>query len=273
MNRKKIIARILLADFLAENPTDFKQEITMLYELEYKRNFLKSQPKLLSLIDAKSKTIGIGIANKLKAVYQEWLQSHALKDPKQWAESTFKVGEKKIKNVESDYEHWAKGKKFWVAENFSDLSVLPEFSKWLDALYKGFPEKALKYLMRFSFMGAMSLLKKYKEISSDKIALEFYEHIVFPEWLKYWKKQGLEKTYNRIEKVYEELKKLPMQHPPKLYTTINKALHESHQSGDMMEYIQMGFGVSKEDLDSLSNTEVKKWDKEIKDLIPNDNEQ
>ena len=47
---------------------------------------------------------------------------------------------------------------------------------------------------------------------------------------------------------------------------INIALNTSHQTGSMMEYVEQQFGVSKDDLDELSNIgedKIAEWDKEI----------
>ena len=45
---------------------------------------------------------------------------------------------------------------------------------------------------------------------------------------------------------------------------LNIALNQAHQTGSMIEYVYEEYGVSKRDLDNLSNQDVSIWDKELK---------
>jgi len=268
---KKVFAKLLLADFLnRELPEKLKDELSFLYEVEYKRHALKSKgadKKIINLIEGKAKTVGMSVAKKLKAVYQEWLNTHSFKDPEKWAMDRLKHNGSSPEEVEKEFKYWTKTN-FWKADNFVNLEKMPYFNKWLKAMSKDDPQKALKYVFRFPFKGAMQLLEKYESIPLERVLLEFYAAVVFPEWKKYWKKEGLEKTYNRLEKTYEDLRGIHLDDASKMFTTINRALNETHQTGEMMEYVEKGFGVSKADLDAFSNADVKKWDREVEKLLP-----
>ena len=222
--------------------------------------------EIVEYIDKKSKRVGLNVASKLKAIYLNWLHTHSLKDPEKWAEDRLKHNGDSPTEVEKEFKHWTQ-EDFWKKDNFTELNKMPEFSKWLQLMSKDDVAKTLHYVLRFSFKESMRLLKKYDILYHD-VLLEFYKVIIFPQWKKYWKKEGLEKTYNRLEKMYEDLVRIHLDDVPKMFATINKALNEVHQTGEMMDYVQMGYGVSKADLDTLSNANIKKWDHEISQMLP-----
>ena len=104
-------------------------------------------------------------------------------------------------------------------------------------------------------------------IRDTEIAITANEKVVFPVWFEHWEAEGIVETRENVQKVYDNL--ITSQNEPdmsKKMMNINIALNTSHQTGSMMEYVNERFGVSKDDLDELSNIgedKIAEWDKEI----------
>jgi len=89
-------------DFVDSDESEILSIFEMWYEIEYKYNQIlnkdfkgvpQRKEKLLELLEEKAIDINIIIAESLAMVFEEWLDSHAILNPKQWAEARYKVAE------------------------------------------------------------------------------------------------------------------------------------------------------------------------------------
>ena len=285
---KRIVAKHIVSEFLnKEVPNKLKDLLSLLYEAEYKYTKLKhdapEEKGLLLEMSHKSKEIGSKISKQLEKVYADWLKGHAITNPKQWAEDRYEdteeIGSTHEEEIESEFKRYAKFP-FWSYQNknLKDLKSLPNFKKWLGIVQdefdkEGEPTPTLEFVLEvaldFSFKEYMELIRNWDISLYKKVVLEFYQ-IVFNVWYDHWKSQGIDKTRKRIEGVYQDLQEAPHQSISQMFKTINIALHESHQTGEMVDYIDREYGVSKRDLQNLSDKDrdtTYDWDQDLKFLL------
>jgi hypothetical protein len=106
------------------------------------------------------------------------------------------------------------------------------------------------------------------EKAMKELLLLWYEKIVFPAWYGHWKELGIDKTRNTIEQRYKEIKSIAsgsISDPQKAASLTNAALQASHQTGEMMEYIQKNYDVSYGILDDLTNYNTNQWEEELEE--------
>jgi len=117
-----------------------------------------------------------------------------------------------------------------------------------------------------NFMNSLS----YAGIYPESFIAELAQNLVFPLWLNYWQAMGIEGTRESVEEAYNMLKKEG--DISNEIMAINHALNVTHQSGDMIDYLEqhlMGVDVNsiKSLLDDLSsNTYIPEWNKELKEI-------
>ncbi len=97
---------------------------------------------------------------------------------------------------------------------------------------------------------------------------ELYTVMVFPVWYGRWKKEGIDKTRDRIEKASKQLHKISKKADHLAIDDLNRELNIiinlTHQTGSMLDYIQQIHGeVTSEFLENLSNMDVSEFDEEL----------
>jgi len=104
-----------------------------------------------------------------------------------------------------------------------------------------------------------------QHINVSGFFIELYQNLVFPLWFDHWKSQGIEGTRENVEEVY---KKLQTQGDiNQEIVNVQLALNTTHQTGDMIEYIESDTGSSNlADLFSdLSNGKyISEWNEQLK---------
>ena len=104
------------------------------------------------------------------------------------------------------------------------------------------------------------------------IMVALYRDILLPMWMDRWRPQGIEDTRKAIEDIYARLQNIENQSIAEATATINLALHASHQTGDMTDYLQEHEDVDwdiKSVLDELTATdteEIRKWMQDLKSV-------
>src|SRR5208282_4839090 len=96
-----------------EDEENLKEHFEMFYELEYKYHAIKNNEftgnparkiNLLAIIEEKAKEIIESIAGTFEDVYAEWLEVHAITDPKKWATARVKDAEKTEEQIGEEGE-------------------------------------------------------------------------------------------------------------------------------------------------------------------------
>lgn len=248
--------------------------------------------------------ISSDVADSLLEVFKDWLANHALLSADKWATQRSKgvedYGEPnyQIEAAKGEYErynkgNWGKGLAGVVSKNLDEMSDL---KNWLEEFgqdeknhkitnqqeedgddydedafeaeleYLDDPEEVWHVLMEFGESEAFNMLPDY---TIEDLTYYIYRDLVFPHWLAHWKKEGIEDTRKRVENTAKDIQKVSsksISDPGKAVSMVNIALNEAHQTGDMMDYVSEKHDISMSDLDSLSNRDVKDWDKELKKM-------
>jgi len=102
---------------------------------------------------------------------------------------------------------------------------------------------------------------------ATEVVQEFYQNAVFPMWMSHWGDRGIEDTRETIESVYKDLKKASPKDMGNFIVATQAALTVSHQTGDMIEYIEQFTGEDNlySIMTALSNGEkVEDWNQDLK---------
>jgi hypothetical protein len=112
-----------------------------------------------------------------------------------------------------------------------------------------------------------TIINYYSNNNFENMCINFMAKILFPLWFDYWATEGIVQTRKNIERLYKDLKeakKLPFNEK---ITAIHTALNSTHQTGEMLDYINQDWAdVDKQLLDELSNPDqatLNKWKQEI----------
>lgn len=294
---------------------DLDDLLWALYELEFKYSKMKSKPgdwqgnpqryeNTLSKIGQRLISIIEDIANKLLPVYKDWLSSHAITKPKQWAKVRYEKAKEfdtfsEIYNdIEDMFNQYGSGDFYKEVDKVTreNLDHLPKLQSFLDDFAQDerdrlieeeeeYDEEDFKNMMDAlddpgttweSIMDAWdawdvdSFIKNLMtEPLADELYPLWYEKIAFPAWYGYWKSQGIDATRKRVEDRYKELKQLSsgsISDPQKAAGLINMAIQESHQTGKMMEYISEHHDVTYGILNDLSNANTNEWEKDLDNM-------
>jgi hypothetical protein len=105
----------------------------------------------------------------------------------------------------------------------------------------------------------------------EDILISMYENFVFPAWYNKWKAEGIDGTRELVEEAYERIKSIGQGDFSEDLTNINIALHTSHQTGDMIEYMweYAGEELDKNFLDDLSEIDerlIEEWDQQLREV-------
>ena len=103
----------------------------------------------------------------------------------------------------------------------------------------------------------------------EQFLREFYQNMVFPVWYAYWKEKGIDKTREKIEGLYKELLKPHNLGQERI--TINRALGATHQTGEMLDYLEEEISEESGDIKNLldnltKGTDVPVWNQELKTI-------
>ena len=101
---------------------------------------------------------------------------------------------------------------------------------------------------------------------------EFYEYIIFPIWYEHWKYQGIDETRENVQEVYNMLVRAKT--PEDSHMAILRAIQTSHQTGDMIEYLEEYGGEEdiypdkiKDLMEDLTNGSMNSiWDKQLEEI-------
>jgi len=119
---------------------DLKKELEVLYEWEYKYNFIKQNMnirnekrinKMLQAIQKKLNPILNSISGKLIEVFEDWLEKHALLSPKNWARKRiedleesmdFDETDRMLEEMYSEYDRYSNISKQEFTNKFNEIA-------------------------------------------------------------------------------------------------------------------------------------------------------
>ncbi len=86
---------------------------------------------------------------------------------------------------------------------------------------------------------------------------EIYTVMVFPVWYGRWKSEGIDATRRRVEKSYEQIKRIRKSNKAfevrALASEVNKIIQTAHQTGSMTDYVEQRWNLDVSLLDYLSD--------------------
>lgn len=104
-------------------------------------------------------------------------------------------------------------------------------------------------------------------IDPDGFIEELYAHIMFPAWYEVWAPQGIEMTRERVEKTFQGLVNANPDDMGNFLASINMAINEAHQTGDMSDYIEMAYNamdVQDTFAELTQGNRVEEWNSELR---------
>lgn len=256
----------------------------------------KRKENILKILSTKLKEATRNIADSLLPVYEKWLKEHTLLNPKEWAKARLNQNEEfgniNLPSAIDEYERYARnadtgtfadiiefmkeGKLPKLKELLIDNTILDETEHLKEIGYKKYGKergeefKSNKQALDFInntyseyYYDEYNLKDAFDNLDNREIELEFYEKLVFPVWFRYWKKEGITKTRERIQNIYNQLENLNTQTLENQVANVNIALNAAHQTGSMMEHYGW---VDESFLRDMSNQDTTEWDKELKKI-------
>ena len=141
-----------------------------------------------------------------------------------------------------------------------------ELEDKIDEIEKMTPLEFVQYCFEYGYTEIEGFLDKLFDLNALR---KITEKHVFPIWLKYWEKQGIRETRDRIEKTYDIIKRIPSMPISKSIAYINYAINVSHQSGKMTDHIYSYLSNKNQLIDwdifeRLSEMDVTEWDEDLK---------
>lgn len=238
------------------------------------------------------------VAEDLLPVYENWLSSHAITKPKKWAKARYKDTHE-FSTTEEIYQSMNYEYKRYANEDISKeinrvtkkhIDELPRLKTFLEAFSQeekdrleedrdSYDEEEFEEQMKYldslegtweNIMDAWGVDEFINSFVihdpslSEELFIFWYEKIIFPVWYGHWKDQGIDETRERVEDRYKELKELSggsISDPQKAAGMINQAIQESHQTGEMMEYVSNHHDVDYDILEQLSDADTSEWGK------------
>lgn len=260
---------------------------------------------LLNKIETELDSVIDGVCNSLYDIYKKWLDAHAITDPRQWAiqRSSDVEGYGSLEALKYEFKHYG-GNNFEEEFLYTNIKHLKGiFGDYMDdiiGMYRddldyyekmgdsdqiGYLNDQIDILENIDLDtedGLIYFLDQYiddKDIFLENIAnkynlefmiIDFYEKKVFPLWFDFWSEQGIENTRSIIEDIARRLKFTDKSNFMDNIVSINMALNAAHQTGPMLDYINLHYPNIDEDfLDNLSNKdedEISSWNKDLLEL-------
>jgi hypothetical protein len=96
--------------------------------------------------------------------------------------------------------------------------------------------------------------------------IELFEKIIFPVWFAHWEPQGIVETRENIENIYKQLQASNASQLGNMISWTNAALNASHQTGSMLEYVEIisgSDGLERFLNDLTEGSYTKTWNKEL----------
>ena len=258
----------------------------------------KRYDNILSKMEEMIKEVASEIADDLIEVFEDWLSKHAITNVKEWAKSRHEeneeIGGNEMEFIKDEYSRYVHGDfDSDVAEQIGKaIDEMPNLKSWLEDW--GSEEKDHLIAMKeeneeeydedeFDYLddpkevwtnivdnyGAEEAFNLIPDWIKYDVAIMLYENLLFPAWFEKWSAEGIEDTRERVEQTTEILHNIASQSVSKIgdiTVGINRALNEAHQTGEMLEYVQIRHDISKSKLDALSNREVDDWKGELGDM-------
>lgn len=286
-------------DWASIGPSDeLSEELEGFYELEYKYHRIRDQEwlgepgqkeRILAEMDTRLRELAASICDKLENVFAGWLEHHALTEPDKWAANWIET------YLEEGYGYddivgFINGELVRYHTtlddqlSYRDLEEMPALQGFAqdlyDEVYAGWeednpdPEEENPYedmnLNEFlreyaaSWGGSVQMFK----IASDylpPIVPELAEKVLFPLWLERWEAEGIRETRATIARAWEEMGEIASN--PEGYelgdltAKINYFLNLAHQTGSMLDYVEMAYpDVTADFLSVLSgNKAEQRW--------------
>lgn len=239
------------------------------------------------------------VANQLLPVFEEWLSKHAITDPEEWAERVVEdeyvqrsIDDGNFELLITGLEDWAGGERpatlnfykgfiNWSRGNNSAKEFVNQFlneeisvaeteeEQQRLADLRGDVEQIVNHLIQPLFPDG----EQFLNFVADNLPFEFNDFLKFVmenqgfvQWYSYWSARGIDETRENVEqakRLLEESKTVPI---GEAFAKINQAINTSHQTGDMLEYIQKDNpGVTTQLLDDLSSGPEKDWVEDLQE--------
>ncbi len=128
----------------------------------------------------------------------------------------------------------------------------------------------LDYVFNFGAEGILSALS-YAGVYFSEFLKELYQNIVFPLWFNYWKAMGIEGAREVVQEAFDMLSDEAPDIGQKIQA-INHAIDTTHQTGDMIEYLEMSNpNISPSSVraifdDMSEGTDIPEWNQELKEI-------
>lgn len=238
--------------------------------------------------------VGESVKSQLVDVFEMWLSSHALTNPKAWASARVREdedadGQQLIENAIYElkrYEEYGpKVNPFMAIYNqINQLGRIQEDAReWLinedpeilTEVY-GMPVGADVYDWASSYqiddpLGLMGI-SNFEEIPdavNPDVAMLLYEYVVFPRWYGKWSSEGIDETRETVENNFKVLQSANPHNVGEFISAINIGLNTVHQNGSMLEYLQGADDRAiRNELKLLSNgAYTDEWNDEIESLF------
>ena len=237
-------------------------------EYQSKLQLDKRYQNINKLIEDGIKKLVVEIKKPLMLGLKLWLDSHSLNP------DTFAKG----RMIYEGYPlgaHTANLLNFRLSTYGADTSVImknPQMVKILKHFVKGFNEKSKEFDL-------MNIERSVLSHSKDLVYTSIWKYVMWPLWRK-TRGANVEKTLIPAENGYDLLKNIEVESIGKQIADINIIINLEHQSGDMVQYLQLAYrtkedrrkelNVSKSYLKKLSNlpnSVTTAWENELKKRI------
>jgi len=158
-----------------ESSGSFEDELFRIYELEYKLHMLKEKPfsglpqrkeNIIKKVEENFRDALNNIKKRLIRVYREWLDSHAITEPGQWAEKRYEHHQDDIElgliEIINEYYEYQYGTKLYKDKNHASN----------DSVFREIINKAFNNIENFTSLQYLKdvLIEDYKEYTLKDLA-------------------------------------------------------------------------------------------------------
>jgi hypothetical protein len=273
-----------------DTPKKMEEAISFYYEMEYKWFYLTThkftglpqrKENILKIIEEQSKNILKTLSEDFIVVFNEWLQDHAITDPRLWAERRVENLKEDINHLEDIYPfvidnlYWKKGllndkERIQYVLTYVDkhMDKFPPLIDFFKSLHEG-SEEYEELISVYDFVDGEDIINDMENWDYDstvEFLIELFQYIAFPAWYGYWKKQGIDKTRKNNEQIHSVLLKIESYPLKEQFGILNVAINAVHQGGRMLEYFEDRYGVGEEFFDQFEEEVPDEWENELKEI-------